>query len=287
MFEEGEHGIMASVQPDWFRQLAQWVREPLRRLLPARIKQMIKRTRIAKIIPSPPPSTDPYEPGLCGAIERLVKPGWVCADVGANIGIITQLMARLVGSTGRVVAFELHPDNVRSLRENVMASGWGKVVHVDACAVSDGSRDRLWVFPGRWSSSAEWNIVGHDVEGIATDAQFEVPAVSLDQYFVPGARLDLVKIDVEGAEAHVLAGMKRLLRETRPVAVIEFHDEVGWSGRNELYTAGYDLYEMNGKKLDPEKDLRRVYHCLGLPKGVSFPSSEFAETQVDSACQRV
>jgi FkbM family methyltransferase len=237
----------------------------LRRWLPKPLKNALKNTGVAAAVQRWLSQGVPYEPDVCRTIERLVQSGWICADVGANVGVITQLLARLVGPAGRVIAFEAHPENVRLLRDNVGVNGYAKQVKVEHLAVSDGSRDRLWLFPGRAGSSAEWNIVGHDVEGIRTDPELEVPARSLDDYFPAGSRLDLVKIDVEGAEAQVLAGMRRLLREARPVAVIEFHDEVGWAGRTELFAAAYDLYDMSGRRLDPVHDVRRVYHCLALP----------------------
>lgn len=68
-----------------------------------------------------------------------------------------------------------------------------------------------------------------------------------------------------GAEGQVLAGMSRLLRKEKPMVLVEFHDETGWTGRQELYQAGYDLYDMDGRKLNPATDSQRVYHCLALP----------------------
>lgn len=238
----------------------------LRLVLPDSLRQRLKKAGLARIVQRWRNWCIPYEPDVCSTIERLVQPGWICADVGANVGVITQLLARLAGPTGLVVAFEAHPENARLLRENVRAGGCEKHVRVENLAVSDGSCDRVWLFPGRECSAGEWNIVGHDVDGVRTHPEMEVPARSLDDYFPAGARLDLVKIDVEGAEAQVLAGMRRLLREVRPVAIIEFHDEVGWAGRKELFAAAYDLYEMNGKRLDPLRDVQRVYHCLALPR---------------------
>src|SRR5437879_13903187 len=119
---------------------------------------------------------------------------------------MTELCAKLVGSAGLVVAFEAHPENVQLLRENIRANGCGNQVRVEHFAVSDGSRDRVWLFPGRQRSSLEWNIVGHDVEGIRTDAELEVPAISLDDSVPAGSALHLAHIDVEASEAHGVAG---------------------------------------------------------------------------------
>jgi hypothetical protein len=121
--------------------------------------------------------------------------------------------------------------------------------------------------PGRRRATAEWNIVGAEFEGRPTPVELKVPATSLDAYFeLDGGVVGLVKIDIEGAEGNVLAGMRRLLQEGRPELVLEFHNEARWQGRFELYDAGYDLYEMSGARLDPAQDLERRYHCLALPR---------------------
>ena len=204
-----------------------------------------------------------YEPDVRAALTAIVRPGWTCADVGEHRGLITLHLARLVGPEGQVIAFEAHPDNARELVRVVETEKLGATVRIKNLAVNDGSRDRVNLHHGRRRATEEWNIMGRDLEGRPTPPEVEVPATSLDAYF-NGATVDLVKIDVEGAEAEALAGMRRLLRENRPALVIEFHDEAGWAGRQELLDADYDLYEMDGKRLSPS-DPERRYHCLALP----------------------
>lgn len=205
----------------------------------------------------PAPPAEPYEPALTAAIERVVNEGWTCADVGAHVGHVTQTLARLVGKRGRVVAFEAHPANAEALRKRF---GRDRAVEVVNAAVSDGSSDRLTLYAGRHDYSTEWNIVGHDVEGVPTRSVLEVEAVSLDGWFPSGEPVHFVKIDVEGAEGSVLAGMRRLLRESRPVVAVEFHDEAGWAARSELLDAGYSLFDTDGAPVDP--DGSRVYHVI-------------------------
>ena len=77
-----------------------------------------------------------------------------------------------------------------------------------------------------------------------------------------------MKIDIEGAEAQALVGMRRILRESRPVVLVEFHNETGWAGREHLLTAGYSLRDAkNTRWLDPAAaNVHRVYHCLAVPE---------------------
>jgi len=90
-----------------------------------------------------------------------------------------------------------------------------------------------------------------------------VTLLPLDGWYPPGAQLDFVKIDVEGAEGLVLAGMRRLLREARPVLAVEFHDDEAWTSRHELLDAGYALSRTDGSAIDPAGD--RVYHVIARP----------------------
>jgi FkbM family methyltransferase len=209
---------------------------------------------------------DNYEPDVCRIIEEIVQPGWVCVDVGAHKGYYTLLLAKTVGEQGYVIAFEAHPDNAAVVLRNAMINDYGKRVRVENIAISDGSSSRVRLFPGRQRSSAEWNIVGHDVSGNQTEPELEVPATSLDAYFSAAQPVDFIKIDIEGAEALALSGMRRVLRESQPVVLIEFHDAAGWLGRRELFEAGYGLRDVvTGRWLDPDRATERVYHCLAVP----------------------
>lgn len=208
----------------------------------------------------------PAEPALERVIDELVKPGWTCADVGAHRGVATALLAAAVGPSGRVFAFEAHPSNTRKLKKRVR--NCPAEIVVENLAISDGSSSTLELYAGRFKRSAEWTSVAPRA---TARPELSVPAASLDDYFAAGPTLNMVKIDVEGAEPQVLAGMTQILRDVRPALFIEFHDEVGWSGRSHLLAAGYDLFDAtNNRRLGPSDE--RAYHCLALPPGES-PSS--------------
>lgn len=113
------------------------------------------------------------------------------------------------------------------------------------------------------------------MDGNAIQPDLQVPAISLDAYFSATAPVDLVKIDVEIAGAQVLAGMRRVLTTARPIVLMEFHDETEWAGRVELVDAGYTLYDMNGRRLDPVLDTQRFYHVLAIPSTRRLPTRSF------------
>lgn len=218
------------------------------------------RRIVDRLLRRSPQTSEPYEPELTAAIERVVQPGWTCADVGAHVGNITDTLVQLVGKRGHVVAFEAHPTNADVLRARFRRA---RVVEVVNAAVGDGTVDHVGLFAGRHDHSTEWNVLGHDVEGVPTRQVLEVPATSLDAWFSPGQSLDFVKIDVEGAEGLVLAGMRRLLREARPLLAVEFHDDEAWESRRELVEAGYVFSRPDGSAIDPAGP--RVYHVIASP----------------------
>ncbi len=201
------------------------------------------------------------EPDVWSFIERNVKGGGRCVDVGANRGEFSFLMAKQAGDTGQVYAFELHPETVRLLKSNLWR--YRHRIKTENMAVSDGVTTRVDVFAGPTQSAAEWNIVGAAATGQTGKPQFSAPAISLDAYLPAGERIDLIKIDVEGAGGQVLAGMTRILREARPLVVLEIHDQAEWDGRSYLESSGYALHDLHGKRL--AGPLPFVFHCVAVP----------------------
>lgn len=206
-----------------------------------------------------------HEPAVCAAIKRHLRSGGTGIDVGANVGYLTAFMAYRVGPAGRVHAFEPHPDNVEILKANLVRHRLTDCVTVHSTAVTDGKDGTVTLFAGRRRAAAEWNIRGHDVNGQTTAAQMQIPAVALDAAISPGQRIDLMKIDVEGAESLVLAGMQRILCEQTPVLIIECHSEDNWLACTALTDMGYRLCDLRGKALP--LDTPQLSHLIALPAG--------------------
>jgi FkbM family methyltransferase len=146
-------------------------------------------------------------------LQKLVKRDGVVFDIGANVGFFTLLASCLVGPRGKVVAFEPVPRNVGMLRRHLELNGIENV-EVRPVAVSDITG------VGRmktWYSDLEWKL--------APEGDIEVEIVALDDLWSTGTlpRPDLVKMDIEGAEAAALTGARRLLAEAKPVFVLSAH----------------------------------------------------------------
>jgi tRNA A58 N-methylase Trm61 len=88
-------------------------------------------------------STQDTEADVCQFLQSVVQKGWTCVDVGANVGSITAVLAECVGPTGRVLAFEAHPENARALRENMKSKRYAARVRVGNLAITNGKRSRI------------------------------------------------------------------------------------------------------------------------------------------------
>ena len=159
-----------------------------------------------------------HELSLWPVIADLLPEGGVFLDVGAHMGLWT---VRLGGKASRIYAIEPNPETAKILRENIALNGLDGKVLVEEVAAWDSDGIAHLVAP-------EWH--DHDPrtgwmmtrDGEGDDADSDVPARRLDGVIFPD-RLDLVKIDTEGADIRVLHGMIRLLADHRPVLFIEGH----------------------------------------------------------------
>ena len=172
--------------------------------------------------------TGRYEPQETALLKLLVRPGMTLVDVGANWGYFSLAAAHLVGSSGRVVSVEADPRACRTLRDNVARNGLEPVVRVLEMAASDRRGAlRLQEYAPGASVSGNYGLTSTTtvVDG---GRQFEVPARPLDEAMDESDidRIDVLKMDIEGAEAAALRGLDRRLSDDRiGVIVLEVHPQ--------------------------------------------------------------
>lgn len=152
-----------------------------------------------------------YDAPFTAYAQRTLRPGDTVLDVGANVGLFTLLFGFCVWEHGRVLAYEANPRMAAVLRENVAMNWLGDRIEVveKAAAAAAGTLPFLapQKFPGGGSlRPIEAQLGAHD-----TVERIEVAAEPLDALAGRFERVDLVKIDVEGAEEQVFAGMTGLL----------------------------------------------------------------------------
>lgn len=153
----------------------------------------------------------PHDRGIQHTINRVLRPGDTFVDVGANIGYYTRMGSRIVGSGGRVLAFEPSPAAYKLLVRNTETL---QNVELVRAAVSNNFED------------VEFGIRAKgDMSSMDTRDALEtirVPSVTLDGILAQHPAVRLIKIDVEGFERAVLEGAQQCLLNQRPVVCFEF-----------------------------------------------------------------
>jgi FkbM family methyltransferase len=161
--------------------------------------------------------TGDYEPGVSAILRRFAENAGMIIDVGANVGLHTVALARLLRSKGKLLALEPTPLTFRALRATIAANGL--LPCVEALQVAAGAscgECPLHLHPISGRNSL---IAYPDVD----EGSIAVTVATLDSLVPPRAGVDLVKIDAPGAEFGVLQGMMRILTEnTDIIVVLEF-----------------------------------------------------------------
>ncbi|MBT4519630.1 MAG: FkbM family methyltransferase [Halieaceae bacterium] len=157
-----------------------------------------------------------YEPGVQAAIVKYLSPGMTTCDVGANAGVMSFLMAKQVGAKGAVFAFEPDERNIACIEDSITANPDFSVQLVQ-CAVSSKTGNAILIKDGGVYTSklaSDGNASGTSVRTTRLDDFFDGLQARLP---------DLVKVDVEGAETEVVAGMTNILNKAKPVIICELH----------------------------------------------------------------
>jgi FkbM family methyltransferase len=163
-----------------------------------------------------------WEPQVEAVLRRLVRPGDVVAEVGANVGYHTLVLAERVGRAGHVHSFEPHPRLLPLLRATLAFNGSaGERVTLHACAALDA--------PGRVGFAASHEQVGSghlQVRGLSAAydevyaERFEVEAVRIDDRLAQVPALDLLRMDAEGSEGLALHGAAALIARSPRIRIV-------------------------------------------------------------------
>ncbi|MCX5673849.1 MAG: FkbM family methyltransferase [Planctomycetota bacterium] len=160
-------------------------------------------------------------------LRQFVRSGMTVLDVGANIGYISLICGRRVAPGGRVHCFEPLSANFSYLQRNLMANGLGDIVIANQSAVTAEAGQTVNLDYCQVHSGLTCLSVGEDNNGQHWKRGYEqVSTVALDDYVIQHdiRRVDLLKIDIEGAELLALRGAERLISQHKPVVVCEFND---------------------------------------------------------------
>ena len=175
-------------------------------------------------------------------LTQLLRPGDVAIDVGANIGTLAVPMARTVGSTGQIHAFEPQPMMFRLLNANAALNGLDQMrLHHMALGSVDGHLPMPAI---DYTRPSNYSALSFSAAKPQPDAsQTSVPIRRLDDVLASLDRCRLLKVDVEGMEPAVLDGARALIDRHRPVLYLEANQRQAFDEILErLNRLGYRAY---------------------------------------------
>ena len=162
---------------------------------------------------------DGHEIGTVAVLVSLLDAGDTAVDIGAHVGMMAVPMARRIGPSGRLFAFEPSPETATRLRRTLALNGLDGPVQVLEQAVGDQPGQALLHFGANTSTNSLL-----PPPGMTGGAGVTVEVVRLDAAILAGQSVAVVKMDVEGAELGVLAGMPRLLADNPDLIVVAEFD---------------------------------------------------------------
>jgi FkbM family methyltransferase len=146
------------------------------------------------------------------ALATQLSTGCTVVDAGANIGVYSRFFLQQVGPSGAVHSFEPSPDNFKRLRE--LLKGFPNV-YVNQLAVSDRTEETILYI----SETLNVDHRTYPTEGEPRRC-ISINSTRLDDYFKPGSRVDLIKMDIQGYELHALRGAERVLDENPRIRLL-------------------------------------------------------------------
>lgn len=200
-----------------------------------------------------------YDPAMTMLLKAYIRESSTCWDVGTERGWFSLLMAKAVGPTGRVDAFEAFPPNFARLCDNLALNGFA---WVQAHNVAVSSRSgRMWFVPPSDNVTHNMGYL-NDCGGVgyltqnAQPGAIDVKTTTLDEHASEAgtSSLDFIKIDVEGAEVAALQGARETIRRFRPKMAVEYNRETALRAGTSmeeldelLDSYGYDRFIFSGR----------------------------------------
>jgi FkbM family methyltransferase len=164
-----------------------------------------------------------YEPQVVSVLLGMLHPIKVAYDIGAHIGFMTLVLAESASSDGKVFAFEPAPENMAVMQQLIIQNSLQHKVSLIPTALADKVGEQNLI---NWkSSSMHFLESALDGQNVSHCSSLVVPTCTLDSFVFENLNPppDLIKIDVEGAEALVIQGSLRTLGVYSPHLVIEIH----------------------------------------------------------------
>ena len=221
--------------------------------------------------------TGRYEPNEFSGLSRVLKPGMTFVDVGANLGLYTLYAARRVSDNGRVIAIEPSSREMQALRKNMELNSLDNICPLHMAVSDHAGEVELLVASARHAGHNTLGAFGHDTQLANRE---KVTIARLDEALESASvgRVDVIKMDIEGAELAALRGAAGTLERDHPTILLELSDRA-LNLQNAtsadvlalLEGSGYETYMFDGTSGFPVPLQRRNYfdseNIIAVPRG--------------------
>ena len=204
-----------------------------------------------------------WEPDVTSWMINNVQKGWTCLDIGFNIGYFTEVLARTVGPTGKVYAFEPNRSLVEKYKEAQIMNNYddcGDIKVFDVGLSNNNSR----IFLNIPKSNPGGANISNDEQDLDKD-KFNVQSIDvkrLDSFF--NEKVDFIKMDIEGSEQLAWEGFPDIVKEC-PYMIVELGPYHGISFLNELHSK-FSFHILDGRTIVPENIMQISPHMNILLK---------------------
>lgn len=219
-----------------------------------------------------------HEPISTKLISKLLKQGMTCLDIGANIGYYVLLESKLVGEHGKIIAIEPSPVNFEYLQKNIKLQNTKKI---EAFNIAAGNMEGKIKFLIYENASNSGMVIKDGEEKKWPGKVIEVPIIKVDSLLKEKniAKIDFLRMDVEGYEFHIFEGMQDTLIRHKPIIQIEVHrsimgDETTKKWFQMLQKLGYEVKYYIPREIDTP--------MIGTINDVKFHSLEKLTSMLDN-----
>jgi FkbM family methyltransferase len=159
-----------------------------------------------------------HEPNLTRLFKQAIEEGTVVVDVGAHIGYYTLIASKLVGTKGKVYAFEPEPSNYRLLIRNIHENRYKNVIATQKAVANKEQKEALFLNKKDFGSHS---LSRNNVPELGNS--LEVESTTLDRFFekdVGNFKVDFVKMDAQGAEGLIVEGMSKIIEKNNNLKIV-------------------------------------------------------------------
>jgi len=198
-----------------------------------------------------------YEKNVIDAIKKILRPGFVAIDAGANIGTHTLIIGKLVGDSGKVFAFDPHPESTEKLKENISLNNLLNIKVLQLALSNKKGTMTLFSYDDEMSDHGTASLY---VLPRLQKNGVEVPVSTIDKVIEEENlnRLDFIKIDTRGSDFPIILGARESIKNFSPFIIFEYnkenwgHSGFKWEEAKIFFDENdYGLYFINQKNILP------------------------------------